>query len=85
MITIKIGVISPPDHLYFFSNASCTTNCAAPLIKLLHNEFGIKEGLMTSIHSCTVRQNCVDGPKKVCKWANEIKLLCMVVLSRIIL
>lgn len=42
------------------SNASCTTNCFAPLLKVLHENFGVKEGLMTTVHSVTAEQNIVD-------------------------
>lgn len=46
------------------SNASCTTNCLAPLAKVLHEKFGIIEGLMTTVHSTTSTQLTVDGPSK---------------------
>jgi glyceraldehyde 3-phosphate dehydrogenase len=50
-----------PD-MTFVSNASCTTNCLAPIAKVLNDKFGIKDGLMTTVHSVTATQKTVDGP-----------------------
>ncbi|KAM3133913.1 hypothetical protein pb186bvf_014028 [Paramecium bursaria] len=64
--TYVIGV----NHLAYkaseniISNASCTTNCLAPLAKVLHENFGIAEGLMTTVHAATATQLVVDGPSK---------------------
>jgi len=46
----------------FVSNASCTTNCLAPLAKVLNDNFGIESGLMTTVHAATASQKIVDGP-----------------------
>ena len=46
------------------SNASCTTNCLAPISKVLNDKFGIKRGLMTTVHAATATQKTVDGPSK---------------------
>ncbi len=48
----------------FVSNASCTTNCLAPIVKVLDESFGIKEGLMTTVHATTATQKTVDSPSK---------------------
>lgn len=66
-ITIVMGV---NDHLYdpkkhaIISNASCTTNCLAPVAKVLHETFGIENGLVTTVHSYTNDQNILDLPHK---------------------
>lgn len=64
-ITIVMGVnedkYDPANH-HVISNASCTTNCLAPFAKVLHEEFGIKRGLMTTIHSYTNDQRILDLP-----------------------
>ena len=50
------------DDMQFVSNASCTTNCLAPIAKVLNDKFGIVEGLMTTVHATTATQKTVDGP-----------------------
>lgn len=49
---------------HIISNASCTTNCLAPIVKVLHDNFGVKEGFMTTIHSYTGDQQLVDAPHR---------------------
>ena len=63
--TFVIGVnehlYNPANH-HIISNASCTTNCLAPLAKVFNDEFGIENGLMTTVHAYTADQNLQDGP-----------------------
>jgi len=63
--TFVIGVneqLYDPAKHHIISNASCTTNCLAPLAKVFNDEFGIENGLMTTIHAYTADQNLQDGP-----------------------
>jgi glyceraldehyde 3-phosphate dehydrogenase len=66
-LTVVLGVneekYDPAKH-HIISNASCTTNCLAPLAKVIHQTFGIKKGWMTTIHSYTNDQNLLDLPHK---------------------
>jgi len=66
-ITIVLGVnegsYDPAKH-HIISNASCTTNCLGPFVKVLHENFGIEKGSMTTIHSYTNDQNVLDFPHK---------------------
>ena len=61
VIGVNDGDYDPEKH-HIISNASCTTNCLAPLAKVLNDEFGIVRGLMTTIHAYTADQNLQDGP-----------------------
>ena len=66
-ITVVMGVnedkYDPANH-HVISNASCTTNCLAPFAKVLHDKFGIRRGMMTTIHSYTNDQQILDLPHK---------------------
>ena len=65
--TIVMGVndaIYDPQSHRVISNASCTTNCVAPMVKVLHDAFGLERGLMTTVHAYTNDQNVLDAPHK---------------------
>ena len=66
--TVVLGVnfdeVYDPEHHHIISNASCTTNCLAPIAKVLHEAIGIRHGLMTTVHAYTADQNLLDGPHK---------------------
>ena len=66
-VTLALGVnddaYDPQEH-HVISNASCTTNCLAPVAKVLHDAIGIERGIMTTIHAYTADQNLQDGPHK---------------------
>ena len=67
-VTVALGVnfddAYDPDHHQVISNASCTTNCLAPIAKVLHDTVGIKHGLMTTIHAYTADQRLQDMPHR---------------------
>jgi glyceraldehyde 3-phosphate dehydrogenase (phosphorylating) len=66
-LTVVLGVndnVYDPKKHNIISNASCTTNCLAPVVKVLHDKFGIQKGSMTTIHSYTNDQNVLDFPHK---------------------
>jgi glyceraldehyde 3-phosphate dehydrogenase len=66
--TVVLGVnfdeVYDADRHHVISNASCTTNCLAPVAKVLHETVGIRHGLMTTVHAYTADQNLLDGPHK---------------------
>jgi glyceraldehyde 3-phosphate dehydrogenase (phosphorylating) len=66
-VTLALGVNDDaydPENHHIISNASCTTNCLAPVAKVLHDAVGIDHGVMTTIHAYTADQNLQDGPHK---------------------
>lgn len=62
MFVMGVNQTTYTKDMDFVSNASCTTNCLAPVAKVLNDKFGIKEGLMTTVHATTATQKTVDGP-----------------------
>jgi len=67
MFVMGVNHKSYTPDVNVFSNASCTTNCLAPIAKVLDDKFGLEEGLMTTIHAFTATQKTVDGPSAK-KW-----------------
>jgi glyceraldehyde 3-phosphate dehydrogenase len=67
-VTVALGInfeeVYDPELHHIISNASCTTNCLAPVVKVLHESVGIRHGLMTTIHAYTGDQCLLDGPHK---------------------
>ena len=64
MFVCGVNLNTYTTDMNFVSNASCTTNCLAPLAKVINDKYGIKEGLMTTVHATTATQKTVDGPSK---------------------
>lgn len=64
ILVLGVNSDSYIPNMQVVSNASCTTNCLAPVAKVLHDNWIIEEGLMTTIHAMTINQLCVDGPSK---------------------
>jgi glyceraldehyde 3-phosphate dehydrogenase len=66
-VTVVMGINDgqyDPKHHDVVSNASCTTNCVAPMVSVLHQAFGVQQGFMTTVHAYTGDQNLLDGPHK---------------------
>ena len=76
-ITIVMGVnedMYDKNKHHIISNASCTTNCLAPIVKILHDNFKVKRGFMTTIHAYTADQRLVDAPHKDLRRARHAAL-----------
>lgn len=64
VLGVNFDEVYDPERHNIISNASCTTNCLAPVAKVLHEAVGIRHGLMTTVHAYTADQNLLDGPHK---------------------
>ena len=64
VLGVNFGDVYKPDRHHVISNASCTTNCLAPVAKVLHEAVGIRHGVMTTVHAYTGDQSLLDGPHK---------------------
>jgi len=64
VLGVNFDEVYDPERHHIITNASCTTNCLAPVAKVLHEEIGIRHGLMTTVHAYTADQNLLDGPHK---------------------
>jgi glyceraldehyde 3-phosphate dehydrogenase len=64
VLGVNFNEVYDPERHHILTNASCTTNCLAPVAKVLHETVGIRHGLMTTIHAYTADQNLLDAPHK---------------------
>ena len=71
---VNFDEVYDPERHHIISNASCTTNCLAPVAKVLHEAVGIRHGLMTTIHAYTADQKLLDGPHKDLRRARSAAL-----------
>jgi glyceraldehyde 3-phosphate dehydrogenase len=80
MFVMGVNHKSLTQAMDIVSNASCTTNCLAPIVKVLNDNFGIVEGLMTTVHATTATQKTVDGPSNK-DWRGGRAALCNIIPS----
>ena len=77
MFVVGVNCAGLRGDMAVVSNASCTTNCLAPLAKVVNDNFGIEEGLMTTVHATTATQKTVDGPSaKDWRGGRAVRLIC---------
>ena len=78
MFVVGVNCAGLRGDMAVVSNASCTTNCLAPLAKVVNDNFGIEEGLMTTVHATTATQKTVDGPSaKDWRGGRAVRLICL--------